>query len=188
MAKAEGIRGILFLQLCVTGDSVLKVQVRNGAYFLKSFPISSFVKALLAHKYGCLLFREFLQSEFSEENLVFWLECEEFKRMKTETSAEQRQIDHQQQWHIMPIIQVAMELFGLNNNSSPSTGCCLPTDRPSSASASDHAQQLQFGGEKQRREQQQMTDNTTEHGHGEDHQDFVSYLARLRQFLADSAT
>uniref|UniRef100_A0A183BS27 C2 domain-containing protein n=1 Tax=Globodera pallida TaxID=36090 RepID=A0A183BS27_GLOPA len=44
MAKAKGIRGILFLQLCVTGDSVLKVQVRNGAYFLKSLPISSFVK------------------------------------------------------------------------------------------------------------------------------------------------
>uniref|UniRef100_A0A914I4Q7 RGS domain-containing protein n=1 Tax=Globodera rostochiensis TaxID=31243 RepID=A0A914I4Q7_GLORO len=44
MAKAEGIRGILFLQLCVTGNSVLKVQVRNGAYFLKSLPISSFVK------------------------------------------------------------------------------------------------------------------------------------------------
>ncbi|KAI3417098.1 hypothetical protein GPALN_015603 [Globodera pallida] len=40
-------------------------------------------EALLAHKYGCLLFREFLQSEFSEENLEFWLECEEFKRMKT---------------------------------------------------------------------------------------------------------
>ncbi|KAL3078743.1 hypothetical protein niasHT_036263 [Heterodera trifolii] len=38
--------------------------------------------ALLAHKYGCLLFREFLQSEFSEENLEFWLECEQFKRMK----------------------------------------------------------------------------------------------------------
>uniref|UniRef100_A0A183CAZ4 RGS domain-containing protein n=1 Tax=Globodera pallida TaxID=36090 RepID=A0A183CAZ4_GLOPA len=33
--------------------------------------------------HGCLLFREFLQSEFSEENLEFWLECEEFKRMKT---------------------------------------------------------------------------------------------------------
>uniref|UniRef100_A0A183CDA2 C2 domain-containing protein n=1 Tax=Globodera pallida TaxID=36090 RepID=A0A183CDA2_GLOPA len=44
MAKAEGIRGILFLKLCVTDDSVLKVQVRNGAYFLKSLPISSFVK------------------------------------------------------------------------------------------------------------------------------------------------
>ncbi|KAL3083867.1 hypothetical protein niasHT_036280 [Heterodera trifolii] len=44
MAKAKGIRGILFLQLCVSGDSVLKVQIRNGAYFLKSLPISSFVK------------------------------------------------------------------------------------------------------------------------------------------------
>ncbi|KAI3413254.1 hypothetical protein GPALN_010752 [Globodera pallida] len=48
MAKAKGIRGILFLQLCVTGDSVLKVQVRNGAYFLKSLPISSFVKVARA--------------------------------------------------------------------------------------------------------------------------------------------
>ncbi|KAL3099342.1 hypothetical protein niasHT_026763 [Heterodera trifolii] len=44
MAKAKGIRGILFLQLCVSGGSVLKVQIRNGAYFLKSLPISSFVK------------------------------------------------------------------------------------------------------------------------------------------------
>ena len=29
-----------------------------------------------------MLFREFLQGEFSEENLEFWLECEHFKRMK----------------------------------------------------------------------------------------------------------
>jgi regulator of G-protein signaling len=29
-----------------------------------------------------MLFREFLQIEFSEENLEFWLDCEEFRRMK----------------------------------------------------------------------------------------------------------
>ncbi|KAL3112302.1 hypothetical protein niasHT_016066 [Heterodera trifolii] len=32
------------LQLCVSGDTVLKVQIRNGAYFLRSLPISSFFK------------------------------------------------------------------------------------------------------------------------------------------------
>uniref|UniRef100_A0A1I8B5C9 RGS domain-containing protein n=1 Tax=Meloidogyne hapla TaxID=6305 RepID=A0A1I8B5C9_MELHA len=37
---------------------------------------------LLSHKYGCMLFREFLQSEFSEENLDFWLDVENFKQMK----------------------------------------------------------------------------------------------------------
>ncbi|KAI3418911.1 hypothetical protein GPALN_008009 [Globodera pallida] len=67
------------------------------------------------------------------------------------------------------------------------------------------AQQLQFGGEKQRREQQQMADNTLNMGRAEiikeadlllqalvnqmiHSKDLVSYLARLRQFLADSAT
>ncbi|PIO69212.1 regulator of G protein signaling domain protein [Teladorsagia circumcincta] len=31
---------------------------------------------------GCTLFREFLKKEFSDENVDFWLECEEFKKMK----------------------------------------------------------------------------------------------------------
>uniref|UniRef100_A0A1I7XUN6 RGS domain-containing protein n=1 Tax=Heterorhabditis bacteriophora TaxID=37862 RepID=A0A1I7XUN6_HETBA len=31
---------------------------------------------------GCDLFRQFLKKEFSSENLEFWLECEEFKKMK----------------------------------------------------------------------------------------------------------
>ncbi|XP_041431189.1 regulator of G-protein signaling 8 isoform X2 [Xenopus laevis] len=34
---------------------------------------------LLSHTYGRALFRVFLQSEFSEENLDFWLACEEYK-------------------------------------------------------------------------------------------------------------
>ncbi|KAL3073381.1 hypothetical protein niasHT_034541 [Heterodera trifolii] len=55
MAKAKG-RGILFLQLCVSGDTVLKVQIRNGAYFLKSLPISSFVK--VPHFMECHLIGE----------------------------------------------------------------------------------------------------------------------------------
>ncbi|MFH4974019.1 hypothetical protein AB6A40_000728 [Gnathostoma spinigerum] len=39
-------------------------------------------ESLLSHKYGCLLFRTFLKGEFSDENVDFWLECEEFKKMK----------------------------------------------------------------------------------------------------------
>ncbi|TRY99072.1 hypothetical protein DNTS_021175 [Danionella cerebrum] len=39
--------------------------------------------ALLSHKYGLVIFRCFLQREFSEENLDFWLACEDFKRIKS---------------------------------------------------------------------------------------------------------
>ncbi|VDM96178.1 unnamed protein product [Thelazia callipaeda] len=39
-------------------------------------------ECLLSHKYGCLLFRTFLKGEFSEENVDFWIECEEFRKMK----------------------------------------------------------------------------------------------------------
>uniref|UniRef100_A0A0K0D5G1 RGS domain-containing protein n=1 Tax=Angiostrongylus cantonensis TaxID=6313 RepID=A0A0K0D5G1_ANGCA len=39
-------------------------------------------ESLLNHKYGFTLFREFLKKEFSDENVDFWLECEDFKKMK----------------------------------------------------------------------------------------------------------
>ncbi|XP_069089254.1 regulator of G-protein signaling 21-like [Pleurodeles waltl] len=38
---------------------------------------------LLATKDGLAAFRAFLQSEFSDENIEFWLACEEFKKAKT---------------------------------------------------------------------------------------------------------
>ncbi|KAF5904807.1 regulator of G-protein signaling 3-like isoform X1, partial [Clarias magur] len=38
---------------------------------------------LLSHKYGLAVFRSFLQTEFSEENLDFWLACEEYRRIKS---------------------------------------------------------------------------------------------------------
>ncbi|XP_039591649.1 regulator of G-protein signaling 16-like [Polypterus senegalus] len=37
---------------------------------------------LLASKHGVAAFRLFLRSEFSEENLDFWLACEEYKNIK----------------------------------------------------------------------------------------------------------
>ncbi|CAF4510459.1 unnamed protein product, partial [Rotaria magnacalcarata] len=39
-------------------------------------------EALLRHRYGQALFRAFLRTEFSEENLEFWLACDEFRACK----------------------------------------------------------------------------------------------------------
>uniref|UniRef100_A0A8C8RN26 Regulator of G-protein signaling 8 n=1 Tax=Pelusios castaneus TaxID=367368 RepID=A0A8C8RN26_9SAUR len=41
--------------------------------------------SLLSHKYGVAAFRAFLKTEFSEENLEFWLACEEFKKTRSTT-------------------------------------------------------------------------------------------------------
>ncbi|NXI49288.1 RGS21 protein, partial [Chloroceryle aenea] len=43
------------------------------------------VETLLANKDGLAAFRIFLKSEFSEENVDFWLACEDFKRTKSPT-------------------------------------------------------------------------------------------------------
>lgn len=43
------------------------------------------LEKLLQHKYGLAAFRAFLLTEFSEENLEFWLACEEFKKAKSQS-------------------------------------------------------------------------------------------------------
>ncbi|KAL2092346.1 hypothetical protein ACEWY4_012144 [Coilia grayii] len=45
---------------------------------------------LLSHKYGVAVFRAFLQTEFSEENLDFWLSCEDFKQVKSQSKMASR--------------------------------------------------------------------------------------------------
>ncbi|KAM4635642.1 regulator of G-protein signaling 3a isoform 3-T3 [Polymixia lowei] len=40
---------------------------------------------LLVHKYGLAAFRAFLRTEFSEENLEFWLACEDYKKIKSQS-------------------------------------------------------------------------------------------------------
>uniref|UniRef100_A0A8D3D1Z6 RGS domain-containing protein n=1 Tax=Scophthalmus maximus TaxID=52904 RepID=A0A8D3D1Z6_SCOMX len=40
------------------------------------------LEALLTNQYGLVVFRHFLRSEFSEENLDFWLAVERFKRIR----------------------------------------------------------------------------------------------------------
>ncbi|KAA0712979.1 Regulator of G-protein signaling 8 [Triplophysa tibetana] len=39
--------------------------------------------ALLSNKYGMTAFRTFLKTEFSDENIEFWLACEEYKKIKS---------------------------------------------------------------------------------------------------------
>ncbi|KAG5847427.1 regulator of G-protein signaling 2-like [Anguilla anguilla] len=41
------------------------------------------LERLLSHTYGQAAFKIFLQSEFCEENIEFWLACEEFRKIKS---------------------------------------------------------------------------------------------------------
>ncbi|XP_078281920.1 regulator of G-protein signaling 3-like isoform X3 [Rhinoraja longicauda] len=43
------------------------------------------LEKLLVHKYGLAAFRAFLRTEFSEENLEFWLACEDYKKAKSQS-------------------------------------------------------------------------------------------------------
>ncbi|XP_006865758.1 PREDICTED: regulator of G-protein signaling 3 isoform X2 [Chrysochloris asiatica] len=43
------------------------------------------LEKLLLHKYGLAVFQAFLRTEFSEENLEFWLACEDFKKLKSQS-------------------------------------------------------------------------------------------------------
>ncbi|XP_076870890.1 regulator of G-protein signaling 8 [Brachyhypopomus gauderio] len=38
---------------------------------------------LLSNKYGLAMFRAFLKTEYSDENIEFWLTCEDYKRIKS---------------------------------------------------------------------------------------------------------
>uniref|UniRef100_W5MKL4 Regulator of G protein signaling 2 n=1 Tax=Lepisosteus oculatus TaxID=7918 RepID=W5MKL4_LEPOC len=44
---------------------------------------SQSLEKLLSHKYGQAAFRIFLKSEFCEENIEFWLACEDFRKIKS---------------------------------------------------------------------------------------------------------
>lgn len=45
---------------------------------------------LLEDPEGVKRFREFLKKEFSEENVLFWLACEDFKRMQDKTQMQEK--------------------------------------------------------------------------------------------------
>ncbi|KAM7401057.1 hypothetical protein PAMA_005315 [Pampus argenteus] len=44
---------------------------------------SQSLERLLASKYGIKIFQAFLKSEFSDENIEFWLVCEDYKKIKS---------------------------------------------------------------------------------------------------------
>lgn len=44
---------------------------------------SQSLEKLLDSKYGLATFRTFLKSEYSDENIEFWLTCEEYKKVKS---------------------------------------------------------------------------------------------------------
>nr|XP_046265450.1 regulator of G-protein signaling 13-like [Scatophagus argus] len=41
------------------------------------------LERLLSSKYGMKIFQAFLKSEFSDENIEFWLVCEDYKKIKS---------------------------------------------------------------------------------------------------------
>ncbi|XP_077414882.1 regulator of G-protein signaling 21-like [Vanacampus margaritifer] len=47
----------------------------------RSVPVETSLEVLLYQKVGQSAFRDFLKSEFCEENLDFWLACQEFKTL-----------------------------------------------------------------------------------------------------------
>ncbi|XP_069793923.1 regulator of G-protein signaling 5-like [Narcine bancroftii] len=38
---------------------------------------------LMGHKYGLIAFKTFLKSEYNDENIEFWLACEDYKKLKS---------------------------------------------------------------------------------------------------------
>ncbi|XP_051867036.1 regulator of G-protein signaling 8-like isoform X1 [Pristis pectinata] len=55
----------------------LKLSTEEAVQWTESF------RVLLDHKYGLAAFRAFLCSEYSEENIEFWLACEDYKKTKS---------------------------------------------------------------------------------------------------------
>ncbi|KAL3871352.1 hypothetical protein ACJMK2_039359 [Sinanodonta woodiana] len=71
-------------------ESTLKMQGRKISRS-EALEWSKSFETLLYDKVGLKLFREFLKSEYSEDNLDFWIACEEFKSSKPSQIVERAQ-------------------------------------------------------------------------------------------------
>ncbi|KAL1022620.1 hypothetical protein UPYG_G00029990 [Umbra pygmaea] len=58
-------------------EKVQKPSAEDAAQWRES------LEHVLKHSYGLAMFRNFLRSEFSEENIEFWVACEDFKKTKS---------------------------------------------------------------------------------------------------------
>ncbi|XP_068604675.1 regulator of G-protein signaling 13-like [Brachionichthys hirsutus] len=72
----------------VKRGGILKCQFRSceapdaeGLTFEEMSQWSHSLERLLSSKYGEKIFRSFLKSEFSDENVEFWLVCEDYKKI-----------------------------------------------------------------------------------------------------------
>ncbi|KAM9360742.1 regulator of G-protein signaling 3-like [Symphorus nematophorus] len=88
MDQAADVRSrLLFLRrrknsACVHGNSLEKALRNNRPSAQEVLRWAESLEALLTNQYGLAVFRHFLRSEFSEENLDFWLAVERFKRTR----------------------------------------------------------------------------------------------------------
>nr|XP_057923234.1 regulator of G-protein signaling 13-like [Doryrhamphus excisus] len=55
----------------------------EGLCFEELSQWSHSLERLISSKYGIKIFQAFLKSEFSDENMEFWLVCEEYKKIRT---------------------------------------------------------------------------------------------------------
>ncbi|TMS09802.1 regulator of G-protein signaling 13 [Larimichthys crocea] len=55
----------------------------EGLSFEEMSQWSQSLERLLSSKYGMKIFQAFLKSEFSDENIEFWLMCEDYKKIKS---------------------------------------------------------------------------------------------------------
>ncbi|XP_029380232.1 regulator of G-protein signaling 13-like [Echeneis naucrates] len=55
----------------------------DGLCFEEMSQWSQSLERLLSSKYGMTIFQAFLKSEFSDENIEFWLVCEDYKKIKS---------------------------------------------------------------------------------------------------------
>ncbi|CAL8307439.1 unnamed protein product [Lota lota] len=63
----------------VTAARCLKISTDEVVQWSESFD------QLLSHKHGLSAFRAFLKTEFSDENIEFWMACEDYKKNKSST-------------------------------------------------------------------------------------------------------
>lgn len=89
LERAKGIKARLgiFLQKTkktygsVQANKIDKAKFRPSSEEAKKWRQS--LDKMLSHKHGLAAFRAFLHSEYSEENIEFWLACEDYKKIRS---------------------------------------------------------------------------------------------------------
>ncbi|KAJ0059408.1 hypothetical protein NL108_016946 [Boleophthalmus pectinirostris] len=68
----------------VWGTQILNRKIKKARLCFEDLSQwSHSLEKLLASKYGLKIFQAFLKSEYSDENIEFWLVCEDYKKIKS---------------------------------------------------------------------------------------------------------